>query len=190
MLNLSKIAIKKALGIEFPLLKRRLVEFENAEQMRKWFDWENEPKLEGLLLRDLVNDPLWESLWDPHSDAFANPLEVDFRLLHDAEVVCGLSANLAGASAHEIGKSFVDGACDTDHCAQSIYDETREALRVAAPGDYILWNEFNPALAPTHRFIHEVCLGLEELYRSRLLQGRIYRLHDSWVGFYRLPRSG
>lgn len=90
-----------ALGLEFPLLKHRLVDFDNAEQMRKWFAWSNEPKLEGVLL----------------------------------------------------------------------------------------WHEFNLALAPSHRFIHQVCLGLEELFRSRLLQGRIYHLRDSWVGLYRLPRS-
>ena len=30
-----------------------------------------------------------------------------------------------------------------------------------------------------------VCL--QELYRTRLLRGRIYHLRDSWVGLYRVP---
>lgn len=189
MMNPSKIAIKRALGVEFPTLERMQVEFENAEAMRKEFAWDNEPKLEGGLLRDRFNDPLSETLEVPHCESFASPLDLDFRLLHDAEVVCGLTANLGSARAHEIGESFVGGACEADHSAASIYAESREALRVAVPGDYIVWHEFDLALAQSHRFIYEVCLGLEELYRSRLLQGKIYHLRDSWVGLYRVPRA-
>lgn len=190
MLNTSKMAIKEALGIELSLLDSMLVEFENADAMRKWFDWSHEPKLEGGLLRDLVNDPLWESLWDPLGDSSIDSRDMDFRLLHDAEVVCSVRANLATARAHEIGKSFLDQGDARDHSAESIYDETREVLGLAEPGDYILWHEFNPALCGSHRYIYEVCLGLEELFRNRLLQGRIHHLRDSWVGLYQVPSSG
>ena len=163
MLNASKIAIRKALGVEFPMLEGMLLEFENAQEMRKWFGW------------------------DPLCDSFTNPLEMDFRVLQDAEVVYGMTANLGGAAAFEIGKSFVEGDGEGDHNAESIYDETLEALSAAEAGDYILWHEFDLALAGSHNYIYEVCVGLEELFRSRLLQGNIYHLRDSWVGLYRVP---
>ena len=187
MLNASKIAIRKALGVEFPMLEGMLIEFENAQEMRKWFGWDNEPLLAGERLRDLVAAPLWDTFRDPLCDSSTNPLEMDFRVLHDAEVVYGMTANLGGAAAFEIGKSFVEGDGEGDHNAESIYDETLEALSAAEAGDYILWHEFDLALAGSHNYIYEVCVGLEELFRSRLLQGNIYHLRDSWVGLYRVP---
>jgi hypothetical protein len=182
MLNRSKFAIKKALGLEFSLLESMLVQFENPAEMGKWFAWENEPKLSGEGLHDFATD---------FTGVRAESESVNLRMLRDAEVVCGVTANLAEARLIEVGESVTQagaaGWLADDQRAETLYDETRAALATAKPGDYIVWHEFNLALAPTHHYIYEVCVGLEELCRSGLLEGKIYQLRDSWVLLYCVP---
>ncbi|MFT5443162.1 MAG: hypothetical protein ACI8W3_002208 [Myxococcota bacterium] len=86
MMNRLKFQIKKALGIEFSMLERSVIEVENIREMRKLFDWQNEPTLD-----------------DPKLDDFDYPEDLNLRRLHDAEVVGGVMSNLAGANALEIG---------------------------------------------------------------------------------------
>lgn len=185
MLNRSKFTIRKALGLEFSVLERMLFEFENVSEMHKWFDWSHEPRLGAEIEHDLVGAPLGRdhSMAEPHAETQGEPAIARLRFLRDASVVCGVVANRGAANALEIGSGLSDGDCN----AESVFDETRKALSNAKPGDYILWHEFNLALAGRHRDIYEVCLGLEQLYCSGLLQGNIYHLCDSWVGLYRVP---
>jgi hypothetical protein len=82
-----------------------------------------------------------------------------------------------------IGVAFIDGC----HDAEFVYGDTVKALSIAEPGAFILWHDFNLHLAKTYHWIYDVCIGVEELYRRRLLSGRIYHLRDSWVGLYRVP---
>jgi len=82
-----------------------------------------------------------------------------------------------------IGAAFIDGC----HDAEFVYNDTCKVLSIAEPGAYILWHDFNFSLARSYHWIYEVCVGLEELYRTRRLRGRIYHLRDSWVGLYRVP---
>lgn len=85
-----------------------------------------------------------------------------------------------------IGVAFIDGC----HDAEFVYGDTVKALSFAEPGAFILWHDFNLHLAKTYHWIYDVCVGIEELYRTRKLSGRIYHLRDSWVGLYRVPNSG
>jgi hypothetical protein len=82
-----------------------------------------------------------------------------------------------------IGVAFIDGC----HDAEFVYGDTVKALSIAEPGAFILWHDFNPRLAKTYHWIYDVCVGIEALYRTRKLSGRIYHLRDSWVGLYRVP---
>jgi hypothetical protein len=82
-----------------------------------------------------------------------------------------------------VGVAFIDGC----HDAEFVYGDTVKALSIAEPGAFILWHDFNLRLANTYHWIHEVCMGIEELYCKRMLSGRIYHLRDSWVGLYRVP---
>lgn len=245
MLNRLKFQIKKALGIEFSMLDRMVIEVENIREMHKLFNWENEPTLD-----------------DSRLDDFDYPEDLNLRRLHDAEIVGSVMANLGTANALEIGTAeghmtalmaqnakastistinippeglergeggtlttgaltrdrigayyrergcenvrqiyantaswepdigpigaaFIDGC----HDAEFVYNDTCKALSIAEPGAYILWHDFNFSLVRSYHWIYEVCVGLEELYRTRRLRGRIYHLRDSWVGLYRVPST-
>jgi len=240
MLNRRKFQIKQALGIEFSMLERALIEVENARELAKRFAWQRSP---------LVDDARLEY-----------PEDLNMRRLHDAQVVGGVMANLAGRNALEIGAAegqmtalmalnapestiytlnipaedrehgeggkpsthaldrerivSADGARDCEnvvqiyadpavwrpeigsigvalidgrHDAEFVYDNTCKALEIAQPGSYILWHDFSLPLVRSYHRIYEVCVGIEELYRTRQLRGAIYHLRDSWVGLYRVP---
>lgn len=82
-----------------------------------------------------------------------------------------------------IGAAFIDGC----HDAEFVYNDTVKALSIAEPGSFIMWHDFSFPLVRSYHWIYEVCVGIEELYRTRMLRGRIYHLRDSWVGLYRVP---
>ena len=83
-----------------------------------------------------------------------------------------------------IDVAFIDGCHDTDF----VFNDTRKILECTKPGSFILWHDFNLELAPKHRWIRCVCLGIEKLYDSGLLKGRIFHLKDSFVGIYRVEQ--
>lgn len=70
MLNRAKFRIKKALGLEFNMLERKLIEVENIQELRKLFDWDREAVLD-----------------DPRFDDFDYPEDLNMRRLHDAQVI-------------------------------------------------------------------------------------------------------
>ncbi|HEX7010990.1 MAG TPA: class I SAM-dependent methyltransferase, partial [Phycisphaeraceae bacterium] len=82
-----------------------------------------------------------------------------------------------------IDVAFIDGC----HDAEFVYNDTRKVLARCRPGSLILWHDFAPALAHNFDWIHQVCLGVERLYREGWLVDRILHLRDSWVGLYRVP---
>jgi hypothetical protein len=86
LLNSStKSLVKQALGIEFSMLKRSVIEVENPRELRKLFGWKNETLIDEPKLSD---------------DDY--PEGLNLRRLHDAEVVASVMANLSGATALEI----------------------------------------------------------------------------------------
>jgi hypothetical protein len=190
MLNRPKFAIRKALGLEFSMLECMLFEFENFPEMCKWFDWGEEPKLRGEPLYDYVAAPLGIDalIGGPYADALGDPAvaqALNLLLLRDAEVVCGVEANRGAARSCEIGM----GSQEKVQFAESLYNETRAVLSEAETGDYILWHQFDLALAGSDQRIYEVCVGLEELYCSQLLRGEIFHVRDSRIGLYRVPSN-
>jgi hypothetical protein len=243
MLNKTKIRIKKALGIDFSMLERKVIEVENIRELRKLFDWDREAILD-----------------DPKLQDFEYPEDLNMRRLHDAEVIGTVMANTRPERALEIGTSegrttalmaanspdteihtinippedlargeggeLVTGALERDaigrvyrelgcrnvhqifansanwvpelgpvgvafidgcHDTEFVYGDTVKALSIAEPGSFILWHDFNFQLVKTYHWIYDVCMGVEELYRTKKLSGRIYHLRDSWVGLYRVP---
>jgi predicted O-methyltransferase YrrM len=243
LLNPTKFRIKKALGLEFSMLERSVIEVENTRELRKLFGWKNEALID-----------------DPKLNDFDYPEGLNLRRLHDAEAVASVMANLSGANALEIstaeghmavlmaqnapkstiftlnissedlelgeagslttealsrdriaayyreldcenieqiyatsaewprdigpiGAAFIDGC----HDAEFVYDQTVKALSIAEPGSLIMWHDFSFPLVRSYHWIYEVCVAIEELYRTKMLRGPIYHLRDSWVGLYRVP---
>lgn len=82
-----------------------------------------------------------------------------------------------------IDVAFIDGCHDADF----VYGDTKKVLEKSRPGSIVLWHDFSPGLAHVYGWIMEVCLGVERLYRDRLLRGKLLHLQDSWVGLYRVP---
>lgn len=242
MLNWAKFRIRKALGLEFNMLERKVIEVENIRELRKLFDWDREALLD-----------------DPRLDDFDYPEDLNMRRLHDAEVIGTVMANVRPDRALEIGTAegrttalmaanspdteiytinippgdlargeggeLTTGALDINeigayyreqgcqnvhqilvntstwvpdvgsvgvtfidgcHDAKFVYGDTVKALSISEPGSFILWHDFNFQLVKTYHWIYDVCLGVEELYRTKRLSGRIYHLRDSWVGLYRV----
>lgn len=244
LLNPTKFLIKKALGLEFSMLERSVIEVENTRELRKLFDWKNEALI-----------------YDPKVNDFDYPEGLNLRRMHDAEAVASVMANLSGATALEIstaeghmavlmaqnapestiftmnipppedlergeagslttgafrndgiadyyrelgcenieqiyansaewprdigtiGAAFIDGC----HDAEFVYDQTVKALSIAEPGSLIMWHDFSFPLVRSYHWIYEVCVAIEELYRTKMLRGPIYHLRDSWVGLYQVP---
>jgi predicted O-methyltransferase YrrM len=81
-----------------------------------------------------------------------------------------------------IDVAFVDGC----HDAEFVYNDTRKILTHAKPGSFILWHDFNPDLARKFEWIHSVCVGVESLFASGALSGRVFHVRDSWIGVYRV----
>lgn len=82
-----------------------------------------------------------------------------------------------------IDVAFIDGCHDADF----VYNDTKKVLAKCRPGSIILWHDFCPPLAHAHDWIEHVCLGVDRLFRERLIRGRVLHLQDSWVGLYRVP---
>ncbi|MCP4037549.1 MAG: hypothetical protein GY733_11475 [bacterium] len=245
MLNRLKFQIKRALGLEFSMLERSVIEVENIRELAKLFGWERGPLLD-----------------DPKLEDFDYPEDLNMRRLHDAQVVGSVMANLGDRNALEIGTAqghmtalmalnapestiftlnippedlerglggeLTTGAFDREqigayyrargcenveqiyansaswepdigpigaafidgcHDAEFVYNDTCKALEIAEPGSYILWHDFSFPLVRSYHWIYEVCVGIEELYRTRKLSGRIFHLRNSWVGLYRVPED-
>jgi predicted O-methyltransferase YrrM len=85
-----------------------------------------------------------------------------------------------------IDVAFIDGCHDSDF----VFNDTRKMLKRMRPGSFVLWHDFNPELAAKYSWIRSVCLGVERLFRAGLLRGRMYHLRDSWVGIYRVEKTG
>lgn len=84
----------------------------------------------------------------------------------------------------QIDVAFIDGSHDTDF----VFNDSRKALQHMLPGGFLLWHDFNLELTSQYDWIYSVCLGVEKLYRQRLLKGRIYHVRDSWVAIYQVPK--
>jgi hypothetical protein len=80
--------------------------------------------------------------------------------------------------------AYIDGC----HDSEFVYNDTRKVLQHARSGSFILWHDFNPALAGKYAWMNDVCLGIEKLYKDGLLKERIYHLKDSWVGIYKVNK--
>lgn len=81
-----------------------------------------------------------------------------------------------------IGVAFIDGC----HDSEFVYNDTRNVLKYMKPGAFILWHDFNPSLTKKFHWINSVCLGVEKLYRTGLIKGRIFHIRDSWIGVYQV----
>jgi len=81
-----------------------------------------------------------------------------------------------------IDVAFIDGCHDT----KFVFNDTKKILKYCKKGAFILWHDFNLELTNKHEWIGDVCLGVEKLYRARLMQGRIYHIKDSWIGIHRI----
>ncbi len=76
MLNRVRNRIKRALGREFNLLERKVIEVENIHEMRKLFGWDREAVLDDSMLLE-----------------FNYPEDLNMRRLCDAEVIGTVMAN-------------------------------------------------------------------------------------------------
>lgn len=81
-----------------------------------------------------------------------------------------------------IDVAFVDGC----HDSEFVYKDTRKILKHVKRGSFILWHDFNPELVHKYHWIQSVCLGIEMLFVTGLLKGRIFHVRDSWIGVYRV----
>ena len=79
-----------------------------------------------------------------------------------------------------IDVAFIDGS----HDKEFVFNDTRKVLKNCQPGSIILWHDFAPQMVDKFHWIHDVCLGIERLYRERLISGPILHVMDSWVGLY------
>jgi predicted O-methyltransferase YrrM len=77
---------------------------------------------------------------------------------------------------------FIDGCHDTEF----VINDTRKVLKHMRTGSFLLWHDFHPGLAAKFDWINSVCAGIEKLYETRLLSGRLFHLRDSWTGVYRV----
>ena len=82
----------------------------------------------------------------------------------------------------EIDVAFIDGS----HDAAFVYNDTQKILKHMKPGSFILWHDFNLSLVAKYTWIHSVCSGVERLFESGVLKGRVFHVRDSWIGAYRL----
>ncbi len=82
----------------------------------------------------------------------------------------------------DIDLAFIDGCHDTEF----VFNDTRKVLACMQPGSFVVWHDFNLDLVEKFDWIYSVCLGVELLYRKRLISGRIYHIRDSWCGIYRV----
>lgn len=81
-----------------------------------------------------------------------------------------------------IDLAYIDGSHDTSF----VYNDTLKILKCMQPGSFILWHDFNLALADKYHWISAVCMGIERLWEDGLLKGQIFHIRDSWVGIYRV----
>lgn len=82
----------------------------------------------------------------------------------------------------EIEVAFIDGCHDTEF----IINDTKKVMSTMKEGGFILWHDFNLDLSKKHRWIGDVCLGVEKLYEEGVIKNRIFHLKDSWVGIYKI----
>lgn len=80
----------------------------------------------------------------------------------------------------EINGVFIDGCHDTEF----VVNDTKKILGFMPKGSFIVWHDFCPGLRTKFAWIDSVCLGVESLYESGYLSGKIYHLKDSWTGIY------
>lgn len=81
-----------------------------------------------------------------------------------------------------IDVAFIDGCHDTEF----VINDTIKVIKHMKPGSIILWHDFNPDLIQKHGWIRDVCLGIEALYKKKILTNKIYHLKDSWIGIYQV----
>lgn len=78
--------------------------------------------------------------------------------------------------------AYIDGCHDRDF----VINDTLKVLECMQPGSFILWHDFNPNLRSKYHWINQVMLGIEDMYKSGFLKGKVYHLKDSWIGIYRV----
>lgn len=81
-----------------------------------------------------------------------------------------------------IDVAFIDGCHDVDF----VYNDSVKILRHMKPGAFMLWHDFNPALTMQYHWINSVCRGIELLFETGKIDGRIFHVKDSWTGVYRV----
>jgi len=79
--------------------------------------------------------------------------------------------------------AFIDGC----HDAEFVYNDTRKLLQHMPSGSFVLWHDFNLEQVWNHRWVWDVCMGVEQLMAAGLIWGRIFHVRDSVVGIYRVP---
>lgn len=78
--------------------------------------------------------------------------------------------------------AFIDGC----HDREFVISDTLKVLKCMKPGAFILWHDFNPNLRSKYRWINDVMLGIEYLYKTGHLKNKVYHVKDSWIGIYRV----
>lgn len=81
-----------------------------------------------------------------------------------------------------IDVAFIDGSHDT----KFVIDDTLKVLPHIRRGGFIVWHDFNPALAKKYHWIGSVCQAVDQLVGRGVLRGRIFHVRDSWMGIYQV----
>ncbi|MCP4891250.1 MAG: class I SAM-dependent methyltransferase [Planctomycetaceae bacterium] len=79
-----------------------------------------------------------------------------------------------------IDVAFIDGC----HDAKFVFNDTKKILSQCRTGSIVFWHDFSPSKAKHYDWIDSVCRGVNRLYRSGIIRGRILHLQDSWIGLY------
>lgn len=79
---------------------------------------------------------------------------------------------------------------DACHDKGFVINDTQKIRSKMRPGGFILWHDFNPALALRFPWIFSVCDAIDELLAANIVQGPIFHVRDSWTGLCRVPETG
>jgi predicted O-methyltransferase YrrM len=75
---------------------------------------------------------------------------------------------------------FIDGCHDKEY----VYNDTVKVMSQMKKPGIIIWHDFNIDLINRYEWIYSVGSGVELLYKNKLIDGPIYHLKNSWMGFY------
>ena len=83
-----------------------------------------------------------------------------------------------------IDVAFIDGCHDADF----VYNDSVKIIKRMKPGSFIMWHDFNLDLVNRYHWINDVCSGVNRLFESGILSGRIFHVKDSWTGVHRIVK--